>query len=276
MSTARAFRREAFFLGAAGRRLFATATYPQRVIGGLLYVHPFAEEMNKARRMAALAAESFARHGWLVLQPDLTGCGDSSGDFGDARWQIWLDDIEHAFAWLNQRAPRCGLWTLRAGSLLGAGWVERSAIKPFFLFWQPVRDGRQHLTQVLRLKAANELLTANANRNVVTGLREAIARGETVEVAGYRLDPALAQGLDDARLVLADDYPAPVAVLEVTNTEPLATSPGTTTLVAKWSAAGIRATANAVSGPSFWQTVEIETAEALLPASLAALSSALQ
>jgi len=53
-------------------------------LGSVLYGHPFAEEMNKSRRMAGLQARALARAGYDVLQIDLRGCGGSSGDFGDA------------------------------------------------------------------------------------------------------------------------------------------------------------------------------------------------
>ena len=43
-------------------------------------VKAWAEEMNKARRMAALQARLLAENGYAVLQIDLHGCGDSSGD----------------------------------------------------------------------------------------------------------------------------------------------------------------------------------------------------
>jgi uncharacterized protein len=35
--------------------------------GLILYIHPFAEEMNKARRMAALQSRAFAKEGFEVL-----------------------------------------------------------------------------------------------------------------------------------------------------------------------------------------------------------------
>src|SRR6218665_17582 len=85
--------------------------------GQMLYLHPFAEEMNKTRRMAALQARALAQAGFEVLQLDLLGCGDSAGDFGDASWQGWLDDVHLACAWL-QSQPRPAplwLWGLRAG-----------------------------------------------------------------------------------------------------------------------------------------------------------------
>ncbi|HEU6456255.1 MAG TPA: hydrolase 2, exosortase A system-associated, partial [Roseateles sp.] len=59
----------------------------------VLYLHPFAEEMNKSRRMAALACRKLAQAGHAVLQIDLRGCGDSSADFGDASWADWQADV---------------------------------------------------------------------------------------------------------------------------------------------------------------------------------------
>jgi alpha-beta hydrolase superfamily lysophospholipase len=64
--------------------------------GVILYVHPFAEELNLSRRMAAQQARAFAGLGFAVLQIDLFGCGDSCAIFppdgginGNATWR-WL------------------------------------------------------------------------------------------------------------------------------------------------------------------------------------------
>src|SRR5687768_8838655 len=84
----RCMRTEAMFLSAPhGGRRFCLLHMPSRPARALVvYVHPFAEEMNKSRRMAALQARALAASGHAVLQIDLLGCGDSSGDFGDASW----------------------------------------------------------------------------------------------------------------------------------------------------------------------------------------------
>src|SRR5207249_8517309 len=82
--------------------------------GGILYIHPFAEEMNKSRRMAALQARAFAAVGWDVLSVDLMGCGDSDGDFGDATLDAWLQDVDAAHRWLATRGSGpVWLWGLR-------------------------------------------------------------------------------------------------------------------------------------------------------------------
>jgi exosortase A-associated hydrolase 2 len=79
-------------------------------LGLVVHVHPFAEEMNKSRRMAAQQARALAAAGFAVLQIDLLGCGDSAGDSSDATWAAWLADV----VW----AARQRFWEL-GGSKMG-------------------------------------------------------------------------------------------------------------------------------------------------------------
>ena len=85
---------EPFFLKAGEGQRFCIVHRPSGVChGALLYVHPFGEEMNKSRRMVALQCRALAENGFLVLQMDLRGCGDSSDEFVDASWQDWIEDV---------------------------------------------------------------------------------------------------------------------------------------------------------------------------------------
>ena len=85
---------EALFIPAAsGQRLLVHHPAQGSSRGGVVYVQPFAEEMNKSRRMATLQAQALAAQGWAVAMPDLAGCGDSSGEFAEARWDDWVDDV---------------------------------------------------------------------------------------------------------------------------------------------------------------------------------------
>src|SRR5947208_15350687 len=108
---------EPFFMRLGGGRRFCVFHPASRrdAAGAFVYVHPFAEEMNKSRRMAALQSRALAAAGHAVLQIDLHGCGDSSGGFGDASWAAWIDDVVGACAWIIEktRAP-LWLWGLRA------------------------------------------------------------------------------------------------------------------------------------------------------------------
>jgi exosortase A-associated hydrolase 2 len=239
--------------------------------GSMLYVHPFAEEMNKSRRMAALQARALAQAGWTVLQLDLFGCGDSDGEFGDASWEQWISDIVETSAWLGEQGLRVTcLWGLRVGCLLARQAAERISPAPDLLLWQPALSGKQSLQQFLRLRVTSQILgEAAANREGVRQLRERMIGGETLEVAGYRLSPELALGLEAAELT-APAAPTRAAWLEVAASPPAEVSPAAKARIGGWREAGRRVDAAAVVGAAFWQTQEIAECAALLEATVAA------
>lgn len=269
----RAARREAFFLDAPGGARFCLATRPVGAsCGALLFVPPFAEELNKSRRMVALGAAAFAARGWTVLQPDLLGCGDSAGDFGDACWNDWRDDVGRAWLWLRENAPGpVVLWTLRAGGLLAADWIDAAGERPGLMMWQPVTNGRQHFAQFLRLKAAGEMLADSDAKEAMARTRAELQAGQSVEVAGYRVSPRLAEGLDAAKLRLPAGWSEPTVLLEVSNAEHLAPSPALEVLAGRWQEARVPVAIEVLRGPAFWHTQEIEVAPALIERSLAIL-----
>lgn len=241
--------------------------------GVVVYVHPFAEEMNKARRMAALQSRALAADGFAMLQIDLLGCGDSSGEFGDATWDAWLQDVMRAATWLQQRhAAPLWLWGLRAGCLLAVDAAQRLGGTVNFLFWQPPAAGKTLLQQFLRLKLAGDVLGGKAG-GAMDQMRSQLAAGNAVEVAGYVLAPALAAGLEQARLQ-PPAHTTRSIWFEVSARDEPALLPATQSALAAWQAAGHAVQASCVSGPAFWQTQEIEDAPALIAATRHALQGA--
>src|SRR5690606_16220497 len=69
------------------------------------------------------------------------------------------------------------------------------------ILWQPVLSGETHLTQFLRIGVAADMFGSNRGSGGSPGLRERLASGEALEVAGYDVVPELAQGIDALRLV---------------------------------------------------------------------------
>lgn len=241
--------------------------------GSVIYLHPFAEEMNKSRRMAALQARAMASAGYDVLQIDLLGCGDSSGDFADASWQAWQDDVMLAYCWLRARsqAPLI-LWGLRAGCLLAASVAVDLPERANFIFWQPVVSGKQHWQQFMRLRMAGELGAGNA-KAVAGELKQSIATGQTIEIAGYSVSPGLFHGLEAAGLAPPAGRPGRVCWLELSMRDDPALAPVSQKSVEQWRAAGFEVDARVVRGAAFWQTSEIEDAPELIAATTAALES---
>ena len=246
--------------------------------GRIVYVHPLAEEMHKSRRMAALQARQLAAAGFSVLQIDLLGCGDSSGDFGDASWQAWLDDVIRASDWLRavdaaHAAAPLWLWGLRAGCLLAAEAVAEIEEPANLCLWQAPAAGKTLLQQFLRLKLAAEMQGGGSNKGLMEQMRQQLAAGESVEIAGYALAPALAQGLEAARLrPPAAPHAGRLEWLDIDSREDASLSPMAAQVLSEWTAAGWTVRSQVLRGPAFWQTTEIEDAPALLAATLAAMA----
>jgi exosortase A-associated hydrolase 2 len=241
-----------------------------------VYAHPFCEEMNKARRMAALQSRRLAAAGYAVLQIDLSGCGDSSGDFADARWEIWKRDLQIAIGWLKSRVDGAlGLWGLRLGATLAADVARDPTLGiEQLLLWQPVSNGEQFLTQFLRLRLAAEMLAEGTAQSGVRELRETLRRGAPLEIAGYDLHPRLAAEID--ALSLADLVPAVKRVhcLEVTAMSGAKLSPATQRTLEAWRSKGLDVRAAAVRGEPFWSTIEVTECDALLAATEGSLKGA--
>jgi len=233
--------------------------------GAFLYVHPFGEEMNKSRRMAALQAREFAAHGYAVLQIDLLGCGDSSGEFGDARWIAWKDDLALAQQWLTREyAVPFYLWGLRVGGLLALDYAQNAQVDRLLL-WQPVLSGNTFLTQLLRLRVANEMLGESKDKSGggTQALRDALKAGETLEIAGYDITQQLAETIDtlDASKLIP---PCPVSWFEVVSAEGRPMTPASTRVASAWQQHGVEFTTQTVACLQFWATQEISECPELL------------
>lgn len=245
----------------------------------IVFAHALGEEMNKSRRMAAMAARALAEAGHAVLQIDLLGCGDSSGDHADATWGDWLADLRQAISWMCSRhgtAPLV-LWGHRAGCLLIAELAQSTPAT--LLFWQPPASGKALLQQLVRLKITAGLGDREAKSNrapsaseVSRSVRSSWQEGRTVEIAGYDISPALADGLEAARLAHPTD-PTHSYWLEVSSREGGDLLPATAAARHEWLAAGHHVDVKVVSGPAFWSTLEVEDAPALLQATVEALEA---
>ena len=250
---------EPFFLDGEQNSLFCIHLYPADATckGSILYLHPFAEEMHKSRRMAALQARHFAASGYAVLQVDLTGCGDSAGDFADANWDAWLNDARRAHDWLSTRhAAPVSLWGLRTGAMLAVALANTLPdIRQLFL-WQPVVNGEQYLNQFLRIKLASEMLSHGQAQNGTKQLRVLLKKGNNIEVGGYSLSSAMADDLERLKLVEMPP-PCPVMWLELGLEASDLPSPASQRIVEGWRTTGVTVQTHTLAGEPFWVTQEI-------------------
>jgi exosortase A-associated hydrolase 2 len=266
-------RVEPFFFDAEPGTRFSVYHAPNPQVeprGAILYVHPFAEEMNKTRRLAALQARAFAALGFAVLQFDLFGCGDSCGDFYSGRWELWKSDLSIAAGWLAERTEGpLWLWGTRLGGLLALD-CARDLQPAGIILWQPFTSGRHCINQFLRLRLAAQMQgTASGTARSTAALRAQLAVHGHIEVGGYEVAIPLVKAIDacdaaNLRLPACDVHwfanPSPAPARLTANVARLA---------ALWSRDGVRVHFHPVEGPSSWHPLDVIESAALLDATSA-------
>jgi exosortase A-associated hydrolase 2 len=270
------------FIELGNRRLYAVQWRPAGPLRGtVVYVPPFAEELNRCRTLAADAARALAADGWRCVLADLHATGESDGDTAEADWDTWVADTVQLLRALGERGGETVLWGMRTGALIAA---EVAAQVPEqvsrLLLWQPVLDGSLFLNQYLRLRIASQVVhTGNAAGNTTGGtkettdsLRQRLAAGEVLEIGGYPLPGPLAQALSGRKLAaLAGRVPQPVAWVEVATQAGAPASPASRKLIETWPTP-IRL--ETVGGQMVWQVHERADAPEMVQATRRLLGQA--
>jgi len=253
----------AFFLPAAQGARFCLYHPPHPALpcrGAYVYAPPFAEEMNRSRRMAALQARALAAAGFGVLQIDLFGCGDSAGNAAQANWQCWKTDLVLAQQWLRtQLQVPVGLWGLRLGALLALEVAhDHPADTNALILWNPVLDGQAFLTQFLRLRLASEISERQPGDTALQtkDLRALLQAGHTLEIAGYDLSPALGLAIDARNAAILAPRTIPLHWLELVRSEESTLSAAQQRLVQQWQQQQVALDVQLLVGPAFWNSVE--------------------
>ena len=200
---------ETFFLTSNSRALLAnwhgTAGEP---VAAVLFCHPLGEEKKCAHRAFLETTNALQRRGVASLRFDMSGCGDSDGEFEQFRLADWLDDIEAAWSETGRRAPdaRRILLGLRFGASLAAVATARLKNVGGLVLWQPIIDGKAEFSGDLRRVLIQQMIT---DGKAATDRNELIAQLESgegaVEMDGYAVTGALYQ--DICRIDLATNRP---------------------------------------------------------------------
>jgi exosortase A-associated hydrolase 2 len=269
-------RIEALFLAGRPERLFCVAYPAERgpARRSVLVLPPFGEEMNKCRRMVALGARALQARGCDVLVPDLSCTGDSEGEFGDARLETWSGDLKRGAEWLQERSEGpLDLLAVRGGALLVSAEILPADMQAGRLvLWQPVTNGRQLVTQFLRLRAA-ETLVGSTQAPEQFDARAILRSVGHLEVAGYEVSEALIAGLE------VRDLPAisragwrEVLWCDVAASGTPALSPASQRSVATLRANEIQVDAELFEGEPFWGTPEIAVVRSMIERTAAYLA----
>lgn len=253
---------EPFFLESAEGPLFAVhhaPSNPATIRGHVLCVPGFNEELNRCRSMVTLQAQALARIGYGLLVIDLFGTGDSAGEYRDARWDIWLRDVQAGMEWLANQPSGCsGLIGIRLGAILASEALRATARNDIALMlWQPIPRGKVYLTQFMRMRIAAQMDRVDVPKETTDGMRLLWSQGQNVEIAGYEIHPDLARAIDAAELQPMSPARGTSTLLLEQNAsgDDQPTSP-TAKLSQYWRDQGVLVDHLRFDGPPFWQLHE--------------------
>lgn len=235
---------------------------------------PFAEEMNKSRRLFTLQANTLCDAGFAVAVFDYYGTGDSEGAFGQANLGHWQRDGEDVLAFLaNKGFTHCTPLAVRFGALMLDHFVSASPLTiNHAILWQPVTSGAQSLNQFLRLQTAAHMMSGDQGPSVAD-MQATLKSGGSVEVAGYEVSAALFEDCQSRKLeqlTPALDRVDWFAIATSSDAEPPAAAARHTQ---RWSDAGMRARVRVVEGAQFWAATELVVVPELVARTTAAVTS---
>ncbi|MBK7646031.1 MAG: hydrolase 2, exosortase A system-associated [Betaproteobacteria bacterium] len=250
-----------FFLPSSLGRIFAVYHAPvgaTKPWGNVLVVPAFNEEMNRCRSMVTTQAQALAKLGVGTLAIDLFGTGESDGEYGDARWGIWIENVRQGIEWLDEKpGGGTGLLGIRLGVALALAALQQDHKKRALIAWQPIVDGKSCLTQFMRMRIAANMDRTDIPKDTTAGMRAQLAEGRSIEVAGYEIHPELAMSIESLRLSeLIPPESVSIAWLEKGGGEENEISPASKCLLAAWQPAGRTTEVIPFDGPAFWALYE--------------------
>lgn len=211
-----------FFFDRDGARLYgclhAPAAPAKRL--GVVLVHPFMEERQDAHPVLRALAVACASRGLPTLRFDLKGCGDSSGEWGDATLDDWRADVIAACEVLRREGAvtDVALVGLRFGATL-AGLVAREVGAARLALVHPVVSGEAYVKELLMANLAAEMVL---HRKVGVTREALLARldaGEAVNLFGYAFTAAQYRALRQVDLTRTlAGFEAPTLVVDVART----------------------------------------------------------
>ncbi len=265
------------FIQARSGHLFVSVRRPAHDVTSsvVLLLPPFAEEMNKSRRLLTLQSQTLCEAGFAVAVFDAFGTGDSEGRFGEATIQHWQNDCQDVLEFLSTEGfTECIPLCVRFGALLLDHVLSVSPLAiNHAILWQPVTSGAQSLNQFLRLQSAANMMNSESGPGV-SDMQATLKSGGSVEVAGYELSADLfrqsqALKLDTLNLeklrridwfAIAGSADSPMPAAATRHTQ-------------RWIEQGLSAHVKVIEGAQFWAATELVVVPELVARTTAAVTS---
>lgn len=207
--------------------------------------------MNRTRSFAARVSFRLSEAGFHVLQPDLSGTGDSTGEFRDAKWSRWIDELRLTSGWLADKSSPIHLVSLRAGALFLPDLLDAEPSRfTRVCLVEPFVSGGDAVREFLQLRVARSIF--EGTKESIAMLTEALAGGATMEVGGYDLSPGLYASLNAASIEQLGGRVRDALVLGCGRSPETRRNASMRSLVAAWCAGGARAEYAFIPTEPFW------------------------
>lgn len=181
-----------YYLELSDRRIFCLE-FPalgSAARGSIVIVPAFAEEMNRTRRTNAWIARELSALGYRVVLFDLSNTGDSSGDFAEATYANWCDDVLQVCGQIDKQSDSLDVLTTRFGSLLLSSVIEKQEFKiNRACLIAPLLSGSDMMQEFLKIRVAKSIF--EGKRESVKSLTESLGSGGSLDVSGYQLTEQL-------------------------------------------------------------------------------------
>lgn len=192
-----------FWIGEPERHLYAALHRPESAQPhlGVLLVPPLLHEQPRARRFLTDVASAFAANGIAALRFDFFGSGDSAGDAAQMRLTTLREDLECASSALRAHAGVTDVVVIawRAGALAAWDWLHHGGAASLLVLWEPIRDGRDWLTELERADADERVSPER-----YTARRPMRSDASDGQLMGYAVAPALREAIAEVSIVTVD------------------------------------------------------------------------
>lgn len=179
-----------YYFGHADSSLFGCYHPPSVTIpapSGVLICYPVGHEYIRSHRLLLQLTKTLNRQGLHVFRFDYFGCGDSAGDFRDARTNRWIEDIQLAIGEFREMAglDKISLLGLRLGGNLAARASENNDFIKSLVLCDPVVEPAKYLSQLLSMQ---EQVIEDPKRFIISRRASQVGR---CDLLGYEFTPQL-------------------------------------------------------------------------------------
>ncbi len=180
-----------FYFGSSTRPLFGAHSPPNKAARdtAVLLIPPMGQEAIRAQRAIRQLGLRLARERFHALRFDLSGTGDSAGDFADVRFDAWVEDTRTAIDELRDRTgiQRVSLVGLRLGAALACRAAHGRRDVDKIVLWEPAFSGVHYLADLR--KRHEDFMRAELPRRRTTPF------AQEGEVLGFPLSKELVDDL---------------------------------------------------------------------------------